>query len=1156
MAKRGAGSGGVGLFPDASRRRHPRLFLPKYLAEEAERLPVLPADWERVTAALTRWADLAAQGHLRQKETALDGEFLQRVFGDALGYRSVAESPHDYHREKNPAVPGAGTADGALGLFVSGRAVPPSVVIELKGADADLDHDKFNGRTPVQQCWDYLNQLPDTPWAIVSNYVTLRLYHRGSPARAYEEFTVADFRDPARLKQFYFLFERSGLLGNPKAKDPGRAHRLLHRSQNQQREVGDKLYAYYAGQRGLLIEHLIADKRMPQDRAIHVAQRLLDRVVFMAFCEDRGLLPEKLIESTWRNVPPLARATNPRWRNFLDAFAAIDKGHPSLDLPTGYNGGLFRHDPAVDDLDLDDRWAEVFKNIGAYDFREEGEISVDVLGHLFERSITELEKLRVVGLFGPQPAAAAMPKSAERKRFGVYYTPPAFTRLIVEETLGKLIAERADPLPDLADRVAALRRLTVCDPACGSGAFLIAAYERLEDAYEEVARLMRIAGRPADAAALTAAYPDYILSDNLHGVDLSAEAVEITQLALWIRSARKGRPLTDLSRNIKQGNSLVADPAVHAKAFDWPGAFPRVFGTPGPPAGRPAGCAPPAMPVPAGDRRPLSLPVEGRGFDCVIGNPPWERMKVQEREFFALAAPEIASTANAADRRKRVAALEAARPDLWARYVAALEAADQSLAYVRTKDAGYPLTGRGDVNTYMLFAELARKLVHPTGRVGLLVPSGIATDNTTKEFFGDLVESKTLVALYDFVNRLGLFPDVEGRFKFCVLLMNGPAVPHEAVDFVFFAERMEELTDPARHIVLTVKDLKLLNPNTQTCPVFRSRRDADLTKQIYRRVPILLDKGRRAGGNPWGVRFSTMFHATNDAEHFATPDKLKADGYRLDGNRWVKGKSALLPLYEAKMTRDYDHRATKVELSTGNWYMNYSAEPASLVEHQNPEFLSVGRWWVDEQVVAARAHPSLRVGAIGFHDIARSTDRRTMVACMVPWAAVSNKLPLVLNAAAQPWRRFCCLLGNLNSFAYDFVTRQKIGGANLNFFIVEQLPTLPPDAYDEPCPWDKARSLEDWVADRVLKLTCTADDMRPLAAAAGFAPGVWKWREDERAVLRAELDAAYFHLYRLGRDDVGYVLGTFQGVAREDEAHGGAGPTRRLVLDAYDALAR
>jgi len=245
---------------------------------------------------------------------------------------------------------------------LSGKDVAPTVILELKGAQADLDRDKTDGRTAVQQCWDYLNQLPDTPWGIVSNYVTIRLYHKSSPARAYEEFTVADFLDPDRLKQFYYIFEKNGLVGNKLTdkKNLSRAARLLKKTESQKREVGDELYVYYADQRENLIDELMTAKGMPQDTAIHYAQKLLDRIIFMAFCESRGLLPERLIDSTWRNVAPLARATNPRWRNFLDAFHAIDKGHSSLDLPTGYNGGLFRHDPVIDDLDLGDRWADVF----------------------------------------------------------------------------------------------------------------------------------------------------------------------------------------------------------------------------------------------------------------------------------------------------------------------------------------------------------------------------------------------------------------------------------------------------------------------------------------------------------------------------------------------------------------------------------------------------------------------------------------------------------------------------------------------------------------------------------------------------------------------------------------------------------------------------
>jgi len=481
------------------------------------------------------------------------------------------------------------------------------------------------------------------------------------------------------------------------------------------------------------------------------------------------------------------------------------------------------------------------------------------------------------------------------------------------------------------------------------------------------------------------------------------------------------------------------------------------------------------------------------------------------------------------------------------------------LAHVRSEGANFPLTGRGDVNTYMLFAELARQIVAPTGRIGLLVPSGIATDNTTKEFFADLMQSKTLAALFDFENRKLVFPDVDGRFKFSVLLMTGTGAPQPSARFVFFAHTIEQLGDKQRQITLSPKDLKLLNPNTRTCPIFRTRRDADLTKQVYKQVPILIDRNRQLGGNPWGVSFCRMFDQTNDAERFIEGAKLLSDGFRLTGNRWTKNKDVYLPLYEAKMIQAYDHRAAGVKIAAGNWMRQGQTEETSLVEHQNPEFVVQPRYWVDEAPV--RAITGQRPALLAYKDVTSATNQRTMIAAMVPVVALMNSAPFMVTGAeglgaAIPARRELCLLANLNSLAYDFIARQKVGGLHLNFFIVEQLPTLPPDTYDERCPWAKSKKLEDWIAERVLKLTCTADDMRPLAEAAGFAPGVWKWKEEDRAKLRAELDAAYFHLYHLSHEDVEYILGTFQGIANEDEKAEGEGRTRQLVLEAYDEMGK
>lgn len=1126
---------------------HRALFIPAYLTEAAQARAHLYG--ERLPAAhavLAKWADLADRGALARKETALDADFLREIFGEALGYAPVTEGHETYQLDRQVAVPGAGTADGALGDFRVGERVSPSAVIELKSADTDLDRDRSAGRTPVQQLWDYLNALPECPWGILSNFITLRLYHRSQGTRAFEVFTLPELRRAERFREFYHLLGPGGLL--PTRADPTpRALALLRRTGERQREVGDELYETYSAHRIELIGHLHTTLGLSLDAALAAAQKLLDRIIFVAFCEDRGLLPRKIIDQTWHRIPPLSRVTNPRWQNYLNLFRAVDRGHRDLDLDDGYNGGLFAHDPQVDDLQLDDTWTDFFRSIGSYDFRDE--VNVDVLGHLFEQSVTELERIRAGGLFGngttptAEPAAPTMPKSAQRKRFGIYYTPPEFTRLIVEHTIGALLDERfaaiahthglppENPLRDQPaekvrafrqDCLAALRALKVCDPACGSGAFLFRAYETLEERYTDVLGDLVAAG-DRQAARLLDQIPDMILADNLFGVDVSPEAVEITQLALWIRSARRGHTLANLAGNIVCGNSLVDDPAVHRRALRWAEAFPAVFQR------------------------------ENPGFDCVIGNPPWERLKVQEREFFSLSAPDIAAAVSAAQRRRMIAKLEARNPELYARYQEAHAQAEATLTYARTSGR-YPLTGKGDINTYMLFAELARSVVAPDGRVGLLTPSGIATDATTKDFFSTLLDSRALVLLYDFENRKLVFPDVDGRFKFCALVFGGSQRQTAAADFVFFAHQMEDLKAARRHIPLSAEDLALVNPNTRTCPIFRSRRDAELTKAIYRRVPVLIDHARREGGNPWGIRFVRMFDQTNDAELFHTREQLQKLGFKPDGNRWRQRKRVFLPLYEAKMVQAYDHRAASVVVDEANWVRQGQTRATTLVQHQNPEFTVTPRWWVDEKCVSESLGGDAAPAYLAYKDVTSPTNERTMIAAFIPHVAVVNSAPLVLLDDAVSYRARTCLLGNLNSFALDFVARQKVGGIHLNFFIVEQLPIFPPDAYGERCPWNKRLTLERWISDRVLKLTCSADDMVPLAEAAGFDERIHKWKLDERAHLRAELDAAYFHLYGLSRDDAEYVLSTFTGTQRRDQSETGAYRTAELVLAEFDRL--
>lgn len=450
-------------------RRQRALFIPRFLREAGVAKDLAGERQDKAYDILLRWAALETSGKLHaHRETTIDTQFLDQLFGEGLGYELKTVQPDAYTMEHKFTVPGVGTADAALGRFPASKS--PTVVIELKGARVDLDRDRSQGRTAVQQCWDYMNALPECQWGIVSNFSIIRLYHRTKGSLSYEEFALQELTDRTRFNQFFALFETGGLLPSRATPLP-RALALLQKTERRQKEVGDDLYHEYQFRRLELIDYLMKHERKGLDEAIRIAQKLLDRIIFIAFCEDRELLPEKCLESASKNVPAFSRHRNPRWHNYLGLFHAINHGSDGVPPINRFNGGLFAEDPGVDGLDLQDEpWAKTFQGFGAYDFSEE--VNVEVLGHLFERSITELEKLRVGGLLAlkananlpapvkgrkkvakraaPKPPAddpiSKMPKSAQRKKFGIYYTPPAFTGLIVERTVDEIVVSRFDAI--------------------------------------------------------------------------------------------------------------------------------------------------------------------------------------------------------------------------------------------------------------------------------------------------------------------------------------------------------------------------------------------------------------------------------------------------------------------------------------------------------------------------------------------------------------------------------------------------------------------------------------------------------------------------------------------------------------------------------------
>ncbi len=349
--------------------------------------------------------------------------------------------------------------------------------------------------------------------------------------------------------------------------------------------------------------------------------------------------------------------------------------------------------------------------------------------------------------------------------------------------------------------------------------------------------------------------------------------------------------------------------------------------------------------------------MRGGGFDVILANPPWERITLKEKEFFASRAPQIADAPNKAARQRLIEALsrkDAAPADqfLFRELEFAKRAAAATSVFLH-ESGRFPLTGVGDVNTYAVFAETILELLKPNGRAGMIVPTGIATDFSTKAWFSRVVESGQLVSLYDFENRKGLFTGVHKSYKFSLITLGGNRNTREVADYAFYLQAVGDLAEEERHIGLSSSDFALFNPNTKTCPIFRSRRDLEIARKMYRRSGVLCTDaaGHRPGSNPWGVKLRTMFHMANDSNLFHTREQLAARGFKLVGNVFVYGDERYMPLYEAKLFHQYDHRFATFDGVSAEDLKKGRARQLTSDEKRMPGEVPIPRYWVHEESV-------------------------------------------------------------------------------------------------------------------------------------------------------------------------------------------------------------
>lgn len=1275
------------------------LFAPESFTDPAGK-PYSRKGWDELLA--NAWSDFSERfGGIRLSFKKWEGEEARRRWTLPILDRVLGFDPKfipGYERTKE-------VQKGPSKTSHRGWSDPTAPPVHIVPPSQELDGKtgtERGARTPHDLLQQALNAAGKPGWGIVTNGRILRLlrtyHHTFTPG--YVEFDLESIfaeRNFSDFRAFLRLTHSSRFRAAPDGKTP--LETFYEQSVAAGTKAGEDLRQNVKGAiealgTGLLsVSPPLADElsRNPAKCKTYYEEllRVVYRILFLLYSEQRAMLPtrDSVYAEEYGMTPLRQRAQQPGllgdehqdlWQGLLTTFQLLKEGCPELKVYP-YNGPLFDNGllPMISTLTCSNRhlleairFMTLIKKEGVLQRISYLDLGVEEIGAVYEslldytpRVLGENEVVEDV----PRQAHEFVldPVGGSRKTTGSYYTNPALVDALIQSALAP-VTERAIAAAGqgMEERERALLSLKVCDPACGSGAFLIAATNYLG------ARLARIrAGSEYPGPKELRKARRDVLQNCIYGVDLNPMAVELAKVSLWIDSAVEDLPLNFLDHHIRAGNSLLGmTPALVArpvppKAFQpksmddkevskqvrkqaaleekqttleehgreiakseadalaslaslpeatvegveskrrayaglresvqwrraklgadaWTSAFfwPMNRGAPPAPTESVLRRLRSGTQDESIDTRTtvmmktiaqenhffhwyLEFPdifYRGHpGFDCVLGNPPWERIKLQEKEFFEGKDTPILQAKTTALRRQLIANLPSSNPGLWKEYEHALRRTEGESRFLR--DSGrFPLTSAGDINTYSVFAEHCSGIISETGRAGIIVPTGIATDQTNATFFGALSSEGRLASLIDFENREALFDSVHRSYKFCLLTVGAPERRRDA-RFAFFLSNPSQLDDDERFYTLTANDFALLNPDTRTCPLFRSVRDAELTKGIYRRVPVLVN--HRTGSNPWGVRFLSMIHMSNDSHRFRTREELEKKGFSLAGNVFSKTEERYLPLYEAKMIWQFDHRYGSF---SGMEREGSSLDRTSISGYQDPMFEPLPRYWVSEREALAATcavSPSSDSLAedqkdvsetarapgwlLGFRDIARATDARTVIATILPFAAVGHTLPLL--SSSHPLDEVACLLANLQSFIFDYSARQKTGGTHLTFFIVEQLPVLPPTAYNE--------ALRSTIVAMTLELLYTSLSLSSLALELGHCDSNGKarkpfiWNEQRRFSLRCQLDATYFHLYGISRDDAAYVLETFPIVKRKDIEKYGTYRTKDVILAEYD----
>jgi len=1193
--------------------------------------------------------------------------------------------------------------------------------------------------SPHSLVQEFLNRSDDHLWGFVSNGLNLRLLRDNVSLtrQAYIEFDLQAMMDSDAYSDFFLLYLlcHQSRVEVPEGKSP--AHCWLEKWYNMAAQQGvralDQLrdgvqtaievlgggFLAYPSNTALR-EKLRSGELTTQDY-YHQVLRQIYRLLFLFVAEDRDLLlysesptgARKLYLDHYSTKRLRTLAERTRGTRHPDLWCALrlvlDRlyhGCPHLALPA-LGSFLFSRDATPDLNDLEIANKDLLKAIRALAFTVDRNVlrlvnyrnlGPEELGSVYE-SLLEMHPTIVIEATNPeQRFRLTVAAGSERKTTGSYYTPTSLVNCLLDSALDPVLDE-ACKKPDPEKAILALN---VCDPACGSGHFLIAAAHRIAK---------RLAAIQADEDEPSPQHYQHalreVISRCIYGVDINPMSVELCKVSLWMEAMEPGKPLAFLDHHIKCGNSLfgttpallkrgIPDDAFKPIEGDdkefckkWKNenkkervGFVDLIGAHRDPWERignlgaalmdiedvddssiqglhdkerayadfvqssgyltgkflyDAWCASyvwrkletAQLPYPITqdiifriEENPHNCPHWMReeiirltreyrffhwhlefpdvfkpkasdeiaeddvtgwfgGFVCILGNPPWEKVKIQEREWFAATHPEIANAKTAALRRKKIQALALDESETFASYLAAKRSAEATTLFFQTSGK-FPLGAEGDLNTYPLFTELAEAVIRPEGRAGIIVKTGIIADYSMRHFFAHFTDDRRLISAYDFSNKKLIFPAVVANERFTLLTLIGSRGNDHPACISILNESVDELKEEGRVWSLTSEDVLRINPNTKTCPLFQTEREALIVKRIYKSHPILMQESYPEPRNPWSVDYFRAFDMTNDSGFFVDQEDVESRFATTAAPQIGTDNNSLVAVIEGKLFDIFNHRHGTFEGIPRSRRFGIKAEsnhPDS-TQLRDPFFQCLPRYWLPKQESSRRFYERLSFvpsGVLTFRDVCRThTDLRTVRAAIYPPYAAGNKAPLLLFKdcdARKSAIRSLRLCGILDSFVFDFVARQKFAGGSLNRYILVQLPVIPPESLINP--WHANTLKRSWIESRILELTYTSWDLEMFARDCGYNGPPFIWDEERRFLIRAELDAAFLHLY-LGteqewrekgtqelleyfptpREAIDYILETFTIFKRKDEQIHNTYRTKDTILEIYDEMAK